>query len=140
MQLQSLCPQEGADLNQLSHLLEGRGWQSGLPGVWSDVLLLKLARDFRRVEAGVTSDRHSDEDESTLAVAMYVTMNLLLQHPAHRVPISALDVSEAGLLHALQIYQWGLEREVVRRIVGIEPDASARTESLMDGLWRCLQE
>lgn len=140
MQLKSLRPEKGADLNQLRALLEGRGWKFALPDVWPDELLLKLTRDFRRVEEGATSLVVRRDDPSALASAMYVTMNLLSLHPAHRKPAQAVEVSEAAMFHALQIYQWGLEREVVRRIVGGDPAASSRTESLLDGLWQCLFE
>jgi len=140
--LQSLRPDGGADLLQLQSVFDGRGWRSGLPGSLPDDLLLRLARDFRCVEVSLCSaDADPDagnEDLPALAPAMYTVMNLLVQHPDRNGATGFLDVSQSGLIHAIQLYQWELEREIVARIVGLSrPDQST---ALLQGLWRCVHE
>lgn len=137
MQLQALRPKQGADLLQLRHLLDGRGWRSALPDSFPDAILLRLARDFRCVEASFTTDVEQDELPS-LAPAMYVLMNLLMQHPARGGASDSLELSEEGMVKGLQLYQWSLEREIVRRITGLS--VADQTASLMEGLLRCVHD
>lgn len=135
--LQQLRPSTGGDLHQLHGLLEGRGWQSTLPQSLPEPVLLRLARDFRCVEMSATETESSDYVPS-LAPAMYVVMKLLAQHPARKDEKGALELSESGLMHALQLYQLDLEREIVSRIVGISP--SSLTTKTLERLWHCVQE
>jgi hypothetical protein len=137
MRLQSLRPTEGADLLQLRHLLEGRGWRAALPQSLSDDLLLRLGRDFRSVESSIGGSAR-EQGPLSLAPPMYVVMKLLLGHPAQGGPVQSLSLSELGLMRALQTYQWGLEHEIVTRIVGLT--SPSQTSSLLEGLWRSIQE
>lgn len=139
MQLHALRPKRGADLVQLRNLLDGRGWRSALPDSLPDSVLLRLARDFRCVERGLDGDEFKpDEESSALAAAMYVIMNLLMNHPARSGARETLELSEPSLIRALQIYQVGLEREIVSRITGLT--SSIPTDSLVDELVRCADE
>jgi hypothetical protein len=139
MQLQALRPKQGANLVQLQTLLEGRGWRSALPTSIPDAVLLHLARDFRQVEAGFAPHAvPADEDSASLAAAMYVVMNLLIDHPARRGGGSGFDLSEPALMRMLQLYQVGLEREIVTRITGLA--SSTDVEALADELVRCADE
>jgi len=139
MQLQALRPKQGVNLVHLRNLLEGRGWRSALPTSLPDAVLLRLARDFRCVEKGLSGDDPLPEQEgSSLAAAMYVVMNLLLQHPCRAGDRDALELSETGLMRALQVYQVGLEREIVSRITGLA--SSTPADVFAEELVRCTDE
>lgn len=139
MQLQALRPKQGANLVQLRSLLDGRGWRSSLPTAFPDSVLLRLAQDFRRIEAGFAPDSMpTEKDGPSLAAAMYVVMNLLMEHPGRPGGREQLQLSEAALLRAIQVYQIGLEREIVTRITGLA--SSADSETLAEELARCADE
>lgn len=138
MQLHTLRPKRGADLEHLRTLLDGRGWRASLPAAFPDAVLLRLAHDFRNVEGSICDERPLDEEVPSMASAMFVVMNLLLQHPAREGNNGSLEISERGVMHALQLYQWALEREIVMRIVGLK--TSKHTDDLIDGMRRCLNE
>lgn len=136
MQLQALRPKQGASLVQLHGLIDGRGWRSAMPTSLPDTVLLCLARDFRSVEvsSGTHKSRGRDEEPS-LTAALYVVMNLLMHHPDREGGKSELQISDAGLMRALQIYQVGLEREIVTRITGVSASTSA--DALAEEMLRC---
>lgn len=139
MQLQALRPKCGADLAQLRDLLDGKGWQSALPPALPDTMLLRLARDFRNVEAGLNPDRGAtEEDRSSMAAAVYTVMNLLIEHPERSGTENEMQLSEAALFRALQVYQIGLEREIVTRITGLASSTDA--ESLAKEIVKCTDE
>jgi hypothetical protein len=138
MQLRHLRPKEGANLEHLKTLIDGRGWRSALPESLPDALLLRLARDFRGVEASVCDPSTEGDGKTSFAAAIYVLMNLLMQHPARNGDNGQMDISVPGVMHALQLYQLDLEREIVTRIVGVS--RPSQTKSLLDGLWRCVEE
>lgn len=139
MQLPSLRPREGADLLQLRALLEGRGWRAAVPDALPENVLVRLAHDFRSIECSLCDRAKDDEQElPSLAPAILVVMHLLLHHPAREFPADNVTLSETGMMRALQVYQWGLEREIVNRIVGLAP--RGQSESLLDGLWRCAHD
>jgi hypothetical protein len=139
MQLQALRPKCGADLAQLRDLLDGKGWQSALPPALPDTVLLRLARDFRILEADFTPDRvATEEDGSSMAAAIYVVMNLLIEHPGRLGAKNELQLSDAALFRALQVYQIGLEREIVTRITGLASSTDA--ETLAKEIVRCTDE
>jgi hypothetical protein len=133
MQLEALRPHLGADLGRLQSLYQEQSWRATLPESLPDADLLALARDFRRVEVSLQID---DEDESppSMASAVFVVSSLLTREERTEMP-PALRITQDGLMRAMQIYQWGLEREIVRRIVGI-PEAP-QTGNLIERLERC---
>jgi hypothetical protein len=49
-----------------------------------------------------------------------------------------LQISEVGLMRALQAYQIGLEREIVTRITGLA--SSVPVEALAEEILRCASE
>jgi hypothetical protein len=134
MKLSTLRHESGADLSKLSKLIEGRSWKSALPAALPEEALLSLTQDFRSVERAMTSQAPQDDEVRGLAQAMFVVLQLLMQHP--RCPGGGvhLAVTQDGLAHALQLYQIALEREVVARITGIETRESA--EEFAEALWR----
>lgn len=139
MNLQALRPERGTDLVHLRDLLDGKGWQSALPSALSDTVLLRLAWDFRNVEAGINPDScPAEEDGSSMAAAIYVVMNLLTGHPGRSGMRHELHLSEAALFRALRIYQIGLEREIVTRITGLTSSTDA--EMLAKEMVRCTDE
>ncbi|WP_286744529.1 hypothetical protein, partial [Aquabacterium sp. UBA2148] len=133
MQLEALRPHLGADLGRLQSLYQEQSWRATLPESLPDADLLALARDFRRVEASL---QIADEDESppSMASALFVVSSLLTREERTEAP-PALRITQEGLMRAMQIYQWGLEREIVRRIVGV-PEAP-QTSNLIENLERC---
>lgn len=139
MHLQALRPKQGASLVQLQGLLDGRGWRSAMPTSLPDTVLLCLARDFRSVEVCFgTHDSRVRDEEPSLNAALYVVMNLLIQHPEWAGDKNELQISDAGLMRALQIYQVGLEREIVTRITGIS--AATSQDALAEEMLRCAEE
>lgn len=133
MFLDDLCPAGAADLEQLRELLEGRGWRASMPPELPEHILLQLTRDFRQTLISL-GNPNSDPDSHSVAAAMFLVLNLLMQHPRKAPGSSTLDISETHLVRAMQIYQMGLEREVVTRIVGFRP--SGMHEILLDEMWR----
>lgn len=133
MQLEALRPNVGADLGRLQTSYQEQSWRAILPESLPDAELLALARDFRSVEVSLQVD---DEDESppSMASAVFVVSSLLAREERTAMP-PPLRITQDGLMRAMQIYQWGLEREIVRRIVGI-PDAP-QTVYLLEKLERC---
>jgi hypothetical protein len=91
-------------------------------------VLLRLARDFRNVEAGLNPDGGAtEEDRFSMAAAIYVVMNLLSEHPGRSGTEYELQLSETALFRALQVYQIGLEREIVTRITKLASSTDAET-------------
>lgn len=135
MQLEALRPHQGADLGRLQSLYQERSWRATLPEFLLDADLLALAKDFRIVEASLQVD---DEEEClpSMTSAVFVVSSLLTREERPGIP-PALRISQDGLLSAVRIYQWGLEREIVRRIVGV-PNA-AQTSNLIERLERCAE-
>lgn len=125
MQLRSLRPKQGASLSQLNDLLEGKGWKSAMPHALSDVMLLRLATDFRRVEVGFRPDTTpSEEARRSLGIAMYLIMKVLIDHPQRAGDRHHMDLSDDALIQSVKAYQIGLEREILTRITGFEPSVS----------------
>tara|TARA_B110001454_G_scaffold207289_1_gene218562 strand:- start:4871 stop:5281 length:411 start_codon:yes stop_codon:yes gene_type:complete len=133
MQLEALRPNLGADLGRLRRLYQEQSWRAALPESLPDAELLALARDFRSVEVSLQVE---DEDECapSMASAVFVVTSLLTREDKTDTP-PALRITQDGLMRAMQTYQWGLEREIVRRIVGI-PTAT-QTGNLIERLERC---
>ena len=139
MHLQALRPKQGTSLLQLHNLLDGRGWRSAMPTSLPDTVLLRLALDFRCVEAGSgILESGTKDEEPSLTAALYVVMNLLMQHPDSAGDKSELQISDAGLMRAFQIYQVGLEREIVTRITGLSTSTSP--DALAEEMLRCADE
>lgn len=125
MKLRSLRPKQGASLAQLNDLLEGKGWKSAMPHALSDVMLLRLATDFRRVEVGFRPDTTpSEEARRSLGIAMYLIMKVLIDHPQRAGDRHHMDLSDDALIQSVKAYQIGLEREILTRITGFEPSVS----------------
>lgn len=139
MYLHALRPKRGASLVQLHSLLDGRGWRSAMPTSLPDTILLCLARDFRSVEVSTgTHESRVSEEAPSLTAALYVVMNLLMHHPDRAGDKRELQISDAGLMRAFQIYQVGLEREIVTRITGLSASTSA--DDLAEEMLRCADE
>ena len=102
-----------------------------------DAVLLRLARDFRAVEEGLCGESSGNEEIPSFRPAVYVLMSLVSQHPSLAEVSGELPDSVEGMMQALQMYQWGLEREIVTRIVGVK--SSDLTSALVAGLRRSLR-
>lgn len=110
-----------------------------MPTSLPDTVLLRLALDFRCVEAGSgTLESGTKDEEPSLTAALYVVMNLLMQHHDSAGDKSELQISDAGLMRAFQIYQVGLEREIVTRITGLSTSTSP--DALAEEMLRCADE
>jgi hypothetical protein len=134
--LRNLRPRLGADLGQLRDLVQAGGWRSALPEALPDPVLLMLALDFRSVEASFTRAESSDEEVPSLSAALFIVTNLLFQHPARKGDPDGVTLSEDGMVHALRVYQWAIEREILTRITGLPHGGP----SLLDELLRCLDD
>lgn len=120
MDLRSLCPAQGVDLSRWRAHFDKREWSAWLPPALPESFLLPLASDFRRVEvSNATGNKSSEEDASSLALAIYIVMGVITRHPNRSSSFNDLVVSEDGLLRAIKFYQIGLEREIVTRITGL---------------------
>lgn len=120
--------------------MDGRGWRAALPNSLPEAVLLRLAHDFRRVEQcfGAARDTAEDEPSESVTSAVYVVMSLAAQHPARVGQTSELEFTEAGMMRAIQLYQWGLEREIAARILGVPSPNEAR--SLLEGFWQAMHD
>lgn len=119
MQLKDLRPEYGADLARLSLIVNRSEWEACLPSKLDEPMLLALARDFRCVETGLNGGAGFHAQVDGLAAALCVSIGLLSAHPARRGNTQTLDIPLEHLWQALHVYQFGLERELVARIIGI---------------------
>jgi hypothetical protein len=120
LQLKDLRPSRGVDLAELSGAGDQLSWKTCLPSALSEPMLLGLARDFRCVEeAPLGSHKRKQDEVMGLAHALAVITSVLMTHPARGARTDSLDIPIQGLMEAMQIYQFGIEREVVTRIIGI---------------------
>jgi hypothetical protein len=133
MQLKNLCPDAGANLRHLMSLTDRKGWQSALPSAFGDEVLLQLAYDFRCVEERQTSELETEGDVPSLAQAIYICTTLLAQHPLCGGKRNTFLTSVEGVTRTMQLYQLGLEREIVGRITGIPTREDPR--AFADALW-----
>ncbi|MGJ4748696.1 hypothetical protein ACQV5M_20210, partial [Leptospira sp. SA-E8] len=116
-----------------------RDWRALLPDALPEDVLLSLAHDFRLVEVSQTDEEQDSEEHAlSLASAIFVVMGLLMQNPARQGSLEELTVSETGLARAMQCYQWGMEREIAARILGLTSESQAT--SLVEILWRTSHE
>lgn len=139
MRFETLRPKGGTSLDELRIVLGQGGGGAALPEALSDDLLLRLAHDFRAVERSMCSPPQDDDEQvPSMAPALFVVMELMLKHPAHTKGKGELTVSHLAMMRLLQMYQWGLEREVVSRIVGVT--SGQQTQSLLDSMWRCAND
>lgn len=138
MELRALRPSKGSNLVDLQSRLENKDWEALLPTALPDSLLLLLAKDFRSVEVIDSLDMVEPEPEhkESLAVAIYLVMSLLHRLPNRQKTGSELSVPEEGVFHAIKLYQFVLEREIVSRITGLAADFAA--EKLANELRACL--
>lgn len=77
------------------------------------------------------------EHTESLAVAIYMVMNLLHRLPNREQASDELSIPEDGVFHAIKLYQSGLEREIVSRITGLAAEFPA--ENLATALLACLE-
>jgi hypothetical protein len=136
-QLKSLRPHKGMDRRTLRARLHEESWRAALPESLPDTVLLELARDFRRVEAYVC-DAKAEDCLSSMASATLVVTSVLLRTEDSNAGHVKRGVSQDGLMRAMQVYQWGLEREIVSRIVGIQ--ASIESNAFVEHLERCASD
>lgn len=137
MDLRTLRPGKGVDLEILKAAFEGKDWTARLPTALPETLLLSLAHDFRNVEVCVSRQgTTSEESASSLAVALFMVMSVVSCHPNQKSLSGRIQVSEDALFRALNFYQIGLEREIVSRITGLA--SSYPDETLGANLLKCL--
>lgn len=127
--LQAIRPTTGANLTLLHALVEGGGWEGALPSAMPDELLLALAKDFREVELVVTKDQ---ELTASSGAPIFAVMNTLSQLPNN--PMRDFCLSEQGVVQALTLYQWALEREIISRITGIDSEYKRSLRKAFDEL------
>ncbi len=110
-----------------------------LPSALPDSLLLLLAKDFRSVEVIDSLDMVEPEPEhkESFAVVIYLVMSLLHRLPNRQQTGNELSIPEEGVFHAIKLYQFGLEREIVSRITGLAADFPS--EKLANELLACLE-
>lgn len=136
MQLKKLKPSHGVDLNSLQSQLKGKDSESAMPSALPEGLLLQLAMDFRRVETGGRSGELAGEIQAeSLAVVMLLVMHVIGVNSERLDVNRELLLSEGAWMRAIQIYQIGLEREVLTRITGLPP--ACDEEILMNEIRLC---
>ena len=134
--LEAIRPSAGADLAYLHQLTEGRGCEGALPSAFPDALLVALAKDFREVELVLTRD---DGLNPNVGAPLFAVMNVLSHLSASAsLDEEAFELSERGLVQALNRYQWAVEREIVSRITGISSGDDER--SLLKALRNLLEQ
>lgn len=141
MELRALRPSKGSNVVDLQSRLANKDWEALLPPALPDSLLLLLAKDFRVVEVIGSLDEDEPEPEpghtESLAVAMFMVMNLLHKLPNRQQTGNELSIPEDGVFHAIKLYQAGLEREIVSRITGLAAEFPA--DKFETALLACLE-
>lgn len=134
MQLETLRPGKGVDLDALQALFKGRNWKAALPQALPDPILIALAKDLRGVEEYLCSEDAPQDCPAAMASAV-LAITTLLSRKGRSQARHALQISEGGLMRAMQVYQWGIEREIVSRITGIA--TSIQSSNFVESLERC---
>lgn len=141
MELSALRPSSGSNVVDLGSRFANKEWMDLLPSALPDALLLLLANDFRTVELVSLQDEDDPEPRleyaGSMAVALYVVMSLLNRLPNSRKKRDEIRIPEAGVFHAIKLYQLVLEREIVSRITGLSADFPS--EMLANQLLACLE-
>ena len=133
VRLEDLRPAGGVDLLALKRHLDTGDWRASVPSSFSDQMLLQLAFDFREVEEGL--HRGFGAELAGFAPALATTMSLVLKHPKQaRGSEKDLQISEPALMALISTYQWGLEREIVQRIIGLA--RGDETDLLLSAVWK----
>jgi hypothetical protein len=131
MNLASLRPRAGADLQQLDALIKQNGWHSLLPASLPEGLLLQLVHDFRYAELSLKNETDLGQEDEALTRALLVIATLLT---SRRAEVDCFELPLGKLAGAMQLYQYRLHKELVGRIINV-PEALAADE-LIESLWR----
>lgn len=116
MNLCSLRPTQPTDLVQLTNVLRGFSTRrAALPASLPEALLLSVARDLRSIE---DPEQDNPNEEGWLAAPMMLVFSLMLGTRQGNAADKELTVSESALFAAIRVYQWAIEREIVKRITG----------------------
>ncbi|HXE48733.1 MAG TPA: hypothetical protein VN663_10200 [Ramlibacter sp.] len=116
-------------MKELNSVFEGSNWQTCLPSSLSESHLLGLTLDMRHFEA---AEVQPTQTAPNLAGPLYTVLRLLMEHPATKPPSGKLSLPEETVWRSLKVYQWGLEREIVNRIIGVGGETDR--ESLIDAM------
>jgi hypothetical protein len=124
--LSDLRPTLPTGLSELSRSLRGRGAKlAAMPSALPEAFLLSVARDLRFLEE-CEGDEHS---AGYLAAPMMLVMCL---HLGNLNKGSKITLGEGALHRSLRIYQWAIEREILKRLVG--KGGLTDEDTLLEGL------
>jgi hypothetical protein len=116
VKLDRICQNPPTDINALiRHLRFVTTTYSALPSTFSDSILISIARDIRRLQDC------AEDDETT---SMYLVAPMMLVSSLHMSVAkmsTAVLLSEDAFYESLHVYQWAIEREIIRRIAESSP-------------------
>jgi len=111
MNLSDLRPTQPTELRLLSEYLRGCSAKAAVPSALPEHFLISVARDLRMLE----EDKDGEHEPSYLAAPMMLIFCLQLGRGKDD---EQFTISKSDLFRSLQVYQWEVEREIVRRLVG----------------------
>lgn len=130
MNLLDLRPKLPTDVSVLSESIRGKSANAAVPSALSEHFLLSVARDLRMME--VTDQ----EEQPTSYLAAPMMLVFFLHMNKRKAGKANLSINEDALYRSLHVYQWAVEREIVKRLVGMGGDDDEQTllERLEDTL------
>jgi hypothetical protein len=85
------------------------------PVLFSDSILISIARDIRRLHDC------AEDDETTSMYLVGPMMLVASLHMSVAKMTTAVQLSEDAFYESLHVYQWAIEREIIRRIAESSP-------------------
>ena len=133
--LDALRPETETNFHEIVKIAAAGGYRAVLPSALKDQLLLSLARDIRLIEQW--NNGQSDTDPIIVA-PLYVISEILGRHLSTPRPQSkGVELSGAAMVRAFSTLQIAVEREIVGRIVGVNPEEKDKfLLEKIDGLGR----
>lgn len=117
--LEALRPKAPTSLKELTRLTASDAQHLLCPSALKETVLLCLARDLRLVERLSFED---GEFDAPLAPSLYVVCELLMRPGTKYHASGQFEMTETGLARAIKVLQSAIEREIVRRIVGVSSE------------------
>lgn len=111
MNLSDLRPTEPTELALLSESLRENSAMAAMPSALPEHFLISIARDLRMLE------EHKKDELASRYLAAPMMLVFLLHMDSRKVE-AEFTIGESVLYRSLHVYQWAVEREIVKRLVG----------------------
>lgn len=121
MNLADLRPTQPTELSLLSQSIRGKSVNAAVPSALPEHFLLSVARDLRMMEVTDQGEHPSSYLAAPMMLVFFLHMNKSSEGRAE------LRINEDALYRSLHVYQWAVEREIVKRLVGLGGDDDEQT-------------